>query len=131
MRRQPEADGANLLDTVVIPNPSVMTLHFGNVTLDLSVNGTAIGTTLISNLVLRPGENEYPMRTTANQTLLGGLVAQRYTNGIVPIDIAGSSVVYNGQRLPYYEVPLRANKIRLDLNVGAALRAAGITLPGR
>jgi hypothetical protein len=41
------SDGSNLIANVSIPNPSVMTLDLGNITMDLFVDSKQIGYSLI------------------------------------------------------------------------------------
>ncbi|KAI9720411.1 MAG: hypothetical protein M1812_002917 [Candelaria pacifica] len=120
-----EPDGANMIGKVYIPNPSIMTIEMGNVTLSLSQNSIPIGTSLLPNLTLKPGNNTLDMRSTINQTLVLSSLKQ-FKDGMVPIDIIGNTSIYNGQHLPYYENALRANNQRITLNVGAALKDAGL-----
>lgn len=114
-------DGSNLIGNVKVFNPSVMTLDLGNVTMNLSVDGAAIGTSLIPDLLLKPGDNVLPMRSTVDTLGIVGLIGGKYKSGIIPVDIVGNSSVRNGQHLTYYEEALKSNTIRLDLNVLAAL----------
>ncbi len=120
-----------MLGTVSIPNPSVMTLHMGNLTLNLSVEGQPIGTSLLPDLVLRPGLNEVPMRSTTNQSVVLNLLTTKYRDGNLPLEIVGNSSVYNGEHLTYYEAAISAKTIELNLNVGAALAEIGIDLSSR
>ncbi|KAI9757284.1 MAG: hypothetical protein M1835_000660 [Candelina submexicana] len=122
---KPEPDGANMLGKVYIPNPSIMTLEMGNVTLSLSTNSLPIGTSLLPNLILKPGNNTLDMRSTVNQSLVLSSL-KLFKDGMVPVDIVGNSSIYNGQHLPYYEKALRANKQSITLDVGGALKAAGL-----
>ena len=145
-----EPDGSNANGTVYIPNPSVQTIQMvsytspplavnlplpntsqGTVTMDLSVAGTPIGTSTIENLILHPGNNTYPMKSTTNQTLvLNMLQMPQYKSGILPLDILGNSSVFNGQHLPYFESALKSNPLRVDLNVGAAIARLEAELSG-
>ncbi|KAL9584810.1 MAG: hypothetical protein Q9212_001893 [Teloschistes hypoglaucus] len=121
----PEPDGANMIGTVLIPNPSVMTITMGNVTFNNYVDDEFIGTSLLSDLTLKPGDNMVPMRSTVNQTIVIQKVTGTYKDGILPVDIVGNSSVYNGQHLEYFEKALQSNKQHIKLNVGAALGALG------
>ncbi|KAL4891225.1 hypothetical protein BDV59DRAFT_203670 [Aspergillus ambiguus] len=113
-----QADGSNSAGTVLIPNPSVITIAMGNVTLDLSVDGTAIGQSFLNNLVLKPGDNQLPMTAKVDQTALAGMLENyKEKNYIVPVQITGNSSVYNGQHLTYFETALAANQLNVDLNV--------------
>jgi hypothetical protein len=122
------ADGSNLIGNITIPNPSVYALDLGNVTMDLAVDGQNIGYSLLPNLRLNPGENKVPMQSTITNLLgMVTLIQTKYTNAIIPLDIVGNSSIFNGQHLTYYEAAIKANTIRVDLNVGPALKALNLT----
>jgi hypothetical protein len=122
------SDGSNLIANVSIPNPSVMTLDLGNITMNLFVDSKPIGYSLIPNLILRPGENKYPLQGHVEQLTILGLVTSNYTDAVLPIDIVGNSSVKDGQHLMYYEEAIKSNTIRLNLDVGPALAGIGINL---
>ncbi|KAB8074163.1 hypothetical protein BDV29DRAFT_125796 [Aspergillus leporis] len=112
------SDGTNTEGQVLIPNPSVLTIDLGNVTLGLSVNGTSIGESYINDLVLKPGDNTLAMRAKVDQlTVLS--VAKNYKDMVVPLEVTGSdnSSVYNGQVLSYFSKALSSNKLAVDLNI--------------
>ncbi|KAE8353018.1 hypothetical protein BDV28DRAFT_115330 [Aspergillus coremiiformis] len=125
------ADGTNIEGQALIPNPSVMTISMGNVTLDLSVNGSSIGTAYIKGLVLKPGNNTLPM--TAQVDLLAMLnFMGKYPGTVVPVDITGSqtnSSVYDGQALSYFSRALASNKLRIALNVSQVVDSSSSSLP--
>jgi hypothetical protein len=121
-------DGSNMVGSVLIPNPSVMTLDLGNVTMNLSVDGEAIGTSLLPDLTLKPGDNTVPMQSIVKQLTVVRMIKEKYHNGIIPLEIKGNSSIYNGQHLDYYEKAIQDNLIKLDLDVGPALKAIGITI---
>ncbi|KAL8925629.1 MAG: hypothetical protein Q9172_002133 [Xanthocarpia lactea] len=121
----PEPDGANMVGEVFIPNPSVLTISMGNVTFNNYVDDTFIGTSSLTDLVLKPGDNTVPMRSTVNQTFVIETVVGKYTDGMLPVDIVGNSSVFDGEHLPYFEKALQANRQHIVLNVGAALAEVG------
>ncbi len=121
----PEPDGANMVGEVFIPNPSVLTISMGNVTFNNYVDDTFIGTSSLTDLVLKPGDNTVPMRSTVNQTFVIETVVGKYTDGMLPVDIVGNSSVFEGEHLPYFEKALQANRQHIVLNVGAALAEVG------
>lgn len=125
-----EPDGANLIGVVSIPNPSVITLHMGNVTLNLSVDGEPIGTSLLRDFVLKPGTHEYEMRSTTNTGTVLKLLTTKYKTGVLPLEIVGNSSIVNGEHLTYYEAAIRKNVIKLDLNVAPALQEFGLNIGG-
>ncbi|PYH49986.1 DUF3712 domain-containing protein [Aspergillus saccharolyticus JOP 1030-1] len=112
--------GNNGKGTVYIPNPSPFTLTMGNVTLDLSVNGTAIGKSYLTDLTIYPGNNTLPMAANVSTLTVAGMLGS-YPTLMLPVDIVGNSTVYNGEELPYFSEALAANKISVELNVTKAL----------
>ncbi|EEQ32924.1 hypothetical protein McanMca71_003657 [Microsporum canis] len=113
----------NMKGDVFIPNPSVLTLAMGNLTLDLSIDGHPIGTSILNDVIIKPGNNTIPMLANADlayvlkQTGMGS----KYSNGIVPVTIIGNSSVANGKELPYYTKALAANTLKVNLNIPAIL----------
>ncbi|KAI4185948.1 MAG: hypothetical protein L6R41_003816 [Letrouitia leprolyta] len=128
----PEPDGANMIGTVYIPNPTVLTLTMGNVTFNNFVDDEFIGTSVLSDLVLKPGNNTVPMRSMVNQTLVIEKVTGTYKDGMLPIEVRSNSSIYNGQHLEYFEKALQGSQQHIVLNVGAALAAltGGSAPPG-
>ncbi|KAF2442144.1 hypothetical protein P171DRAFT_433702 [Karstenula rhodostoma CBS 690.94] len=122
------ADGSNMIGNVIIPNPSVMTLELGNVTMNLSIDGKSIGTTLLPNLVLKPGENNSTMSSILDQEGLPviSLVQEKYKDGVIPLEIVGNSTIRNGEHLEYFEEAIQANVIKMNLDIGPALKEIGI-----
>lgn len=117
-----------MLATVHIPNPSVLTLDLGNVTMNLGVAGKSIGYALLPDLVLRPGTNTVPMQARVDQPTLLTMVLSTYKNGVVPLEITGNSSVRGDTHLTYYEEAVKANTIKLDLDAGPALKQLGINI---
>ncbi|KAJ5754017.1 uncharacterized protein N7511_008170 [Penicillium nucicola] len=129
----PSVNGYNMNGTVYIPNPSVMTISMGNLTLNLAVNGKAMGQTYINDLVLKPGNNTIPMLANVDQAAILTMFASTsnpYKDGIVPFTITGNSSVYHGKNLEYFTEALAANKLTVNLNVYQALKEAGLDLSG-
>ena len=126
----PDADGTNMVGEVYFPNPSVLTLHMGNVTFGNFLPATPysspyfLGNSTLENLVLVPGNNTIPMRSVINQTVLLDAIGLVYKDGILPVDIVGATSVYNGQHLPYFEAALQSLTQHVKLDAGAALKAA-------
>ncbi|KAI9050650.1 hypothetical protein LZ554_005807 [Drepanopeziza brunnea f. sp. 'monogermtubi'] len=105
----------NLLGNAQIPNPSLMTLVLGNVTLDLSIaEAGVVGNVTINDFVLRPGANTLPMSAIIEQPKV---LASLDAAGKVNLTITGKSSVYNGQHLTYYEKALASNVMVLEMNV--------------
>jgi len=121
-------DGSNLIGNVSVPNPSVMTLDLGNVTMNLGVDGKSIGYTLIKDMLLKPGENKFPIQSRVDQLTVLGLVTSTYKNGVLPLEIVGNSSIKDGQHLTYYEDAIKSNTVKLNLDVGPALAGIGINV---
>lgn len=117
-----------MIGTVHIPNPSVMTLDLGNVTMNLGIASKPIGYALLPDLVLKPGANTVPMQAHVDQATLITLILSTYKNGILPLEIVGNSSVRGADHLTYYEEAVKANTIKLDLDAGPALKALGINV---
>ncbi|PGG98248.1 hypothetical protein GX51_06896 [Blastomyces parvus] len=123
-----QPDGSNMLGEVFIPNPSVLTLTLGDVTLDLSVDGTKIGTSTLPNLVIRPGENLVKMRSKVELAAVFPLVSgdkAKYKNAVIPVTIVGKSAVYKGKELPYFTAALSSNTLHVELDLGPLLGIGG------
>ncbi|KAH7408221.1 hypothetical protein DE146DRAFT_365777 [Phaeosphaeria sp. MPI-PUGE-AT-0046c] len=122
-------DGSNMLAKVYIPNPSVMTLDLGNVTMNLAIDSTEIGYAFLPNILLKPGNNTVDMQAHVNPLVVYEQVTKKYKNAVVPLSVSGNSSVKDGVHLTYYEEAIKSNVVKLDLNVGPALEEAlGIKL---
>lgn len=110
-----KTDGPNLVGNAFIPNPSVMTIEMGNVTLELrTAEQGVVGTTNIEKFIIVPGDNILPMTGTVNQTR----ILQSLTDGIATLLIKGTDVINGaGEHLTYYEKALGAHELTLKMNV--------------
>ncbi|KLJ05890.1 hypothetical protein EMPG_10672 [Blastomyces silverae] len=119
-----QPDGSNMIGEVFIPNPSVLTLTLGDVTLDLSVDGTKIGISKLPALVIRPGDNLVKMRSTVELAKIFPFVNgddAKYKNGVIPVTIVGKSAVYDGKELPYFTAALSSNTLQIELDLAPLL----------
>ncbi|KAF2013287.1 hypothetical protein BU24DRAFT_234307 [Aaosphaeria arxii CBS 175.79] len=121
-------DGSNMVGNVHIPNPSVLTIDLGDVTMNLSIDDQDIGTSLLPALVLKPGNNSYPMQSKIQQLRVISAIRSKYKNGIVPIAIKGNSSVANGEHLDYFEAAIQGNTVNVELDVGPALAKIGLNI---
>ncbi|KGO70306.1 Protein of unknown function DUF3712 [Penicillium italicum] len=131
----PPVNGFGMNGTVIIPNPSVLTIPLkkqGNVSLNLELDGKSVGTTYLNNLTLKPGSNTVPMIGKVDQAAIITLLTSKsnpYKDGILPFDIAGNATsTYDGKELPYFSKALSANKLSIKLDVLSALKEAGVNL---
>ncbi|KAJ0422723.1 hypothetical protein BJY00DRAFT_310737 [Aspergillus carlsbadensis] len=121
MKLDPDRDdGMNAEGSVYIPNPSVLTITMGNVTFDLSSNGTDLGTAVLHDLVLQPGNNTVPMLANIDQLTLLGLLPDSPPYN-VEMQAEGKSSVYDGRELEYFSVALQSNPITFTFDVSKAL----------
>ncbi|KAG9242033.1 hypothetical protein BJ878DRAFT_426769 [Calycina marina] len=108
---------SNLKGNAFIPNPSVITVAMGNVTLSLAIAGTNVGNATINDMTLVPGDNNLPMTAIVDQAALTTAALATGANGYVNLTITGTSAVYNGQQLTYYQEALQDNALALRMNV--------------
>jgi hypothetical protein len=110
----------NLFGFAYIPNPSVLTIAMGNVTLNVSTAQQGfVGTTTVNDMTLYPGNNTLPMTGTVNQT---ALALSLNASGFAILEIIGQSSVYNGVHLTYYEEALKSNTLTLPMNVNQVIK---------
>jgi len=127
----PGPDGSNMQGTLVLPNPTVMTINMGDLVQDILLNGEVIGNATIENIVLKPGENLFPMRSYADQlTVITYLQNNKSKGGVLPVEARARTVTYKGKRLEYFEYALGQTPIKLDLPLKDALSALGLDLFG-
>jgi hypothetical protein len=98
----------------------------GNVTQNVLVDGSPIGTNTIPNLILKPGDNYFPMQGAYGLTKLLGQLSSKYKDGKARVTISGNSSTYDNQRLRYFDDGLRKMEINTTLDLGPALEAIGI-----
>ncbi|KIN07058.1 hypothetical protein OIDMADRAFT_36718 [Oidiodendron maius Zn] len=110
----------NLVGNAFIPNPSIITVHLGNVTLILSTaKYGVVGNATINDLTLYPGDNNVLMSSIVDQTKV--VESMDASSGIVTVEILGNSSVYNGKHIPYYEKALSRTALSLDINLKQVL----------
>jgi len=111
----------NLRGNAFIPNPSLMTIEMGNVSLTISVPvkgvPTVVGNATILNFKIVPGDNKLPMfGIIDNAKVLPALVG-----GKVNMTIIGQTAIRNSEHLTYYEKALQSNVLMLEMNVAQVL----------
>jgi len=126
-----DAQGDNFHGFITIPNPSVLTVDIGNISFTNFFNNSAIGTAFIDKMLLVPGSNNFSIRANISQApVISALESQPFcTTGVLPLSFIGDNITNFGQELPYFEQAFRSNKLSLDLNAGADLKAAGLAIP--
>lgn len=111
---------ADISGNVHLPNPSVLTLELGQVTLDLSIDGTHIGQAVMEDVVLPPGGGVFPMTGETEQDKVLGM-SSKYEDLVFPIESVGNKSVVNGVEVPWLTELLASNVLRFDFDLGKAL----------
>ncbi|KAJ5657896.1 uncharacterized protein N7484_001545 [Penicillium longicatenatum] len=124
-----ESDGTNLIGNATLPNPSVITLEVGVITMDIKAGDLTIGNTTLSDVTLVPGENVFPLRGTLDlKTVIKNLAAvlkaeaSAIKNGNLSINAVATSVVWNGTLVPYYTDILNELTLTTSIGLGALLK---------
>lgn len=113
----------NLSGFAYIPNPSLITIAMGNVTLSLATAAAGvIGNATILEMTVVPGNNTLPLTAIVDQDKV---ISSMDKNGFVDMIITGTSSVYNGQHIPYYEKALASNVLHLSMNIEQILADSG------
>jgi hypothetical protein len=122
------ADGGNMQGRINIPNPSVMTLTIGDIIQDIFLDGEQIGNTTIKGVVLRPGDNFFPMSSYTDQIKVIPAIQKNYRDGILPIEARTREISYQGNRLQYFEEAMKTSPVKLKLDISAALKGIGLDI---
>jgi hypothetical protein len=99
------------------------------VTFDVSINGTFIGQSYLTDLVLVPGNNTVPLQGAINTTQVVEIVAgdpAAYASGVIPLTITGNASVYDGEEIPYYTEALQALPLQASMNLTQVLIDSGL-----
>ncbi|KAH8202618.1 hypothetical protein TruAng_003219 [Truncatella angustata] len=123
----------NFNATTNIPNPTSWTVEVGNASFHTYFNGSNIGNTNITNMVLYPGDNNFNIKgDVAQADVIKALQQRPYceNGGLLPVQISGNSVVNNGQTIPWLADALASFNVSLDIDIGEAIKNdIGLSLP--
>ncbi|KAL4914849.1 hypothetical protein BDW62DRAFT_219801 [Aspergillus aurantiobrunneus] len=104
------ADGSNLRGRATLPNHSVVTFAMGNVTLNLKSGDIVLGTALLPDVTLEPGNNSvaFTGKADINAALanIGGILAAQtdaLRSGELELSASGNQTVFDGQHIRYFE----------------------------
>ncbi|KAI5816987.1 hypothetical protein BZA77DRAFT_311514 [Pyronema omphalodes] len=105
----------NVGGDVMIPNPTVTTIEMGDVGLKISYKGAPMGTGVIKNLTLRPGNNTYAFmsRITPDENILK-LASVAVQKDSLTIGSNGTSI--NGVKIPWLSKPLETMESTVPIN---------------
>ncbi|KAJ5668602.1 uncharacterized protein N7477_007172 [Penicillium maclennaniae] len=105
----PKADGTNLVGNATLPNPSVLTIEIGTITLDIKSGGLVIGNATLEDLTIKPGDNKHPLTAILDFDIIFahlGTVLKSQANllktGNLTLDTITKSVVWENKTVPYY-----------------------------
>jgi uncharacterized protein DUF3712 len=121
-------DGSNMHGNVIIPNPSVMTLTIGDMVQDLFADGKPIGNTTIKDVVLKPGDNIFPVTSITNQAAIIPLIGpgRKFPTGILEIEARTREITYQGTQIPYFTEAMKASPVHFTMDIAGPLRAMGL-----
>ncbi|KAL4746282.1 hypothetical protein BDW72DRAFT_210542 [Aspergillus terricola var. indicus] len=118
--RERDDQGNNIFAETVLFNPTPASVTLGDVTLSILAANHSIGTATSSISNIRPGNNTLSIRAFLDGEVLEeniyGIIREQIPylrKGNIKITAAGKSVVYNGQRLEYWQTALQA--VRVDV----------------
>ncbi|KAL4964934.1 DUF3712 domain-containing protein [Aspergillus stella-maris] len=104
------ADGSNLRGRATLPNHSVVTFAMGNVTLNLKSGDIILGTALLPNVTLLPGNNSvgFTGKADINSALssIGPILSAQtaaLANGEIELSASGNQTIFNGEHIRYFE----------------------------
>ncbi|KAI1856972.1 uncharacterized protein JN550_013538 [Neoarthrinium moseri] len=124
----------NFNATATIPNPTIWTIDVGNASFYTFFNGANIGNSNITNMVLYPGDNVFPIQGDIQQLpVLKALEGKPYceNGGILPFQISGHTVVNNGQPIPWLADALAASNQSVTIDIGSAVKPLGVQVSCR
>jgi LEA14-like dessication related protein len=117
IKLKPDADGTNLIASVNVPNPSKISAKVGNLTVDLGINGTSIGTATVIDATIKPGNNTLNLRAALDELAFLSMDKTQFTKGTITIDSTGRSAVYNGIHLSFVEESFKILPFHTTLNL--------------
>ncbi|KAJ5273017.1 hypothetical protein N7478_008142 [Penicillium angulare] len=124
-----ESNGTNLIGNTTLPNPTVLQLEVGTLTLDIKAGDIVIGNATVKDVTLVPGDNTFPMYgildiTTVIKNLADVLKAEASAikNGNLSINAVTSSVVWNDTLVPYYTDILKELTLTAEIGIGDVLK---------
>lgn len=124
-----EDDGTNLIGNVTLPNPTVISLEVGTLVLDVKTANVTIGNVTIDDVVLKPGDNVFPMKGVLDiRTIfknLGDVLkaqASALKNGSLAIDSITRSVEWKGTPVDYYAEVLKTLTLSTEIPLGDTIK---------
>lgn len=125
MLSTPEADGTNVVGNLTLPNPSTITINFGDLIFNTSIADIPIGNVTVSNAKLVYGNNTVPftgnidVNTVVNN--INAISANASSNGDVQMVISGGQCLIDGQHITYVESALEGISLATPFNLTEAI----------
>ncbi|GAB0136616.1 hypothetical protein EsDP_00004911 [Epichloe bromicola] len=121
----PDKNGNNIKGTLNIPNASVLTLNFGNITFDVLSRKVTLGQITVYNLLLNVGSSNtlnFDGKLDLPHLVKNvGPVLRSQTDalnrGQVELNVTGTTVMANGQKIPYIENVLNKRQLTTSMSV--------------
>lgn len=106
---------------LTLPNPSTVTINFGQLLFGTSIADVAIGNVSVARARLLPGNNTVPFTGTIDlATVLANLdtiQANASSDGNVQMVISGGQCLIDGQHISYVEDSLRGVSLATPFNL--------------
>ncbi|CAN8104283.1 unnamed protein product [Discula destructiva] len=117
----PEKDGSNVVGNLTLPNPSSVTINFGDLLFNTSIANILIGNVTVSNAKLVQGNNTIPFTGKIDLTTvvdnLSTISANSSSDGDVQMVISGGQCFMDGQHITYVEDALSGVSLSTPFNL--------------
>lgn len=121
----PDPDGSNVVGNLTLPNPSTVTIDFGDLVFNTSIAGVLIGNVTVSDAKLAQGNNTIPFSGAIDLTTvvdnLSTITANASSDGNVDMVISGGQCFVHGQHITYVEAALNGVSLATPFNLTAAI----------
>lgn len=125
MLSTPESDGSNVIGNLTLPNPSTITINFGDLIFNTSIADILIGNVTVSDVKLIHGNNTIPFtgKIDVNTVVdnLSTISANASSNGDVQMIISGGQCLIDGQHITYVESALDGVTLASPFNLTEAI----------
>lgn len=120
----PPRDGNNIKGNLNLPNPGILALDIGNLSLNLFSGTTRLGLVTLYDLTLPSGNNtryfDGNIFLDAIVPNLGAILASQAAplgRGVIELNATGNATIVNGQHIDYLEEVLNAKKLTFSISI--------------
>lgn len=121
----PESDGTNVVGNLTLPNPSTITIDFGDLIFNTSIADILIGNVTVSDARLEHGNNTIPFKGQIDLNTvvenLSTINANASSDGNVQMVISGGQCLIDGQHITYVESALDGVQLSTPFNLTEAI----------